>query len=89
MAKRQPASASNLLDNAKSYNALASTAVQNGTLVTASEPAFYLLIWYSIELNLKAICLHAVMAENTIKNIGHAHQSRRFRLGLRPTVLTA
>src|SRR5664279_3291068 len=64
-------SAPNLLANARSYLDLASQALQNGSLRAGMEPAFYLLICFSIELSLKAICLHAGLAENTVKNFGH------------------
>lgn len=71
MAKRQRTSASKLLGNARSYRELATHAVPNDTLAARAEPAFYLLICFSLELSLKAICLHAGMAENTVKSIGH------------------
>jgi hypothetical protein len=71
MAKKAGTSAPNLLANSKSYLDLALQAVQTGSLQTGAEPAFYLLVCFSIELSLKAICLHAELAQNTVKNFGH------------------
>lgn len=65
--------ADSLADNARSYAAAAERLVVNDRLVDERlAPAFYLLIGFSLELILKAICRRNGMSEKEIKDrIGH------------------
>jgi hypothetical protein len=47
----------NLFQNAKSYAAAAGFLLEQNVLNDSLAPAFYLLIGYSLELSIKALCL--------------------------------
>lgn len=83
--------AANLLQNAKSY---AATADIFAGLVDSDQtyvPAFYLLLCFSLELSIKAICLDCGESDKKLKDVGHdLHTAYEMAMkkGRLPTYLT-
>ncbi|MBV8095116.1 MAG: hypothetical protein JO110_18185 [Acetobacteraceae bacterium] len=82
----------NLFGNAKSYLAAADRIIEGGELDLILNPAFYLLIGFTLELLLKAICLDAGATQTELRMvIGHdLHMAYRFAMerGRVPRVMT-
>jgi hypothetical protein len=63
--------ADTLSDNAKAYAAAASRLLNGDLLDPALAPAFYLLIGFTLELLLKAVCMSGGASQAQLKSLGH------------------
>lgn len=85
-------SANTLSDNAKAYAAAACRMLDGDQLDPALAPAFYLLISFSLELLLKAVCMFGGVTHHQVKKkIGHdLHMAytEAMQIGKVPRVMT-
>jgi hypothetical protein len=81
-----------LSNNAKSYAAAASRLLNGDQLDAALAPAFYLLVGFTLELLLKAVCMSGGASQAQLKSLGHdLHEAytRAMQTGKVPRVMTS